>query len=76
MVIALSGRLDRESIGELETVLRAEESGREIFLDLKDMTFAGQEGIAFLAQCEKAGMGLMNCAPYIREWITRQRQEE
>jgi hypothetical protein len=71
----LSGRLDTENIGELETLLRAETSGRNIFLDLKNMTLSGQEGIDFLAQCEAGGIGLLNCAPYVREWINRQRIE-
>jgi hypothetical protein len=71
----LSGRLDTENIGELEILLRAETSGRNIFLDLKNMTLSGQEGIDFLAQCEAGGIGLLNCAPYVREWINRQRIE-
>jgi hypothetical protein len=70
--LVLSGRLDAEHIAELDTLIRAEASGRDIFLDLKDMTLAGREGIDFLAQCEAAGIGLMNCPPYVREWITRQ----
>jgi anti-anti-sigma regulatory factor len=73
VILVLSGRLDAEHIAELDTLLRAETKGRNVFLDLKDMTLAGQEGIDFLAQCEAAGIGLLNCATYVREWITRQR---
>jgi hypothetical protein len=29
--------------------------------------------MAFLAQCEAAGIALANCDPYLREWIARQR---
>ncbi len=72
MVITLSGRMDKESIAELDTLIRAEASGRPIVLDLKDMTLTGQDGINFLAQCEAAGIALVNCDPYVREWITRQ----
>jgi hypothetical protein len=38
----------------------------------KNTTLTGQDGIAFLAQCEAAGIALANCDPYAREWITRQ----
>jgi len=73
VVLVLIGRLDVEHIAELDRLIRAEASGLHLSLDLKDMTLAGQEGIDFLAQCEDNGIALMNCAPYVREWITRQR---
>jgi len=70
VALTLSGRIDTEDVAELETVISAEEKGRQIILDLKDMTLTGQEGIAFLARCERAGIALVNCDPYVREWIT------
>ena len=72
MVFILSGRIDKEHIVELETLIAAEGGLRRITLDLTDMTLIGQDGINFLAQCEAADIVLVNCAPYIREWITRQ----
>ena len=74
VVFILSGRIDKENIVELETLIAAEGTLRRITLDLTDMTLIGQEGIRFLAQCEAADIALVNCAPYIREWITRQNQ--
>ncbi len=72
VVFTLSGRLDQEHIAEVDALVKSE-TGRPIFLDLKDVTLAGQEGVDFLAQCEAAGIAVVNCAPYVREWITRQR---
>jgi len=72
VVFTLSGRIDKEHIVELETLIAAEGRLRRITLDLTDMTLIGQDGINFLAQCEAADIVLVNCAPYIREWITRQ----
>jgi anti-anti-sigma regulatory factor len=72
VVLSLSGRIDQEHIAELETLIAAEAKGRRITLDLKDVTLTGQDGIDFLAHCEASGISLMNCAPYVREWITRQ----
>ena len=74
VVFALSGRMDEEHIAELETLIRSETNGRLIVLDLKDLTLAGQEAISFLERCEADGITLMNCAAYVREWITRQRR--
>jgi hypothetical protein len=71
VVFSLSGRLDKENIGELEVLIRAEGKDRRIILNLMDMTLTGQDGIVFLAGCEEAGIALLNCDPYIREWITR-----
>ena len=73
MVLTLSGRIDEEHVAELETLIAAEGGSRRITLDLRDMTLTGREGIGFLAQCEAAGIALVNCDPYVREWIARQR---
>jgi hypothetical protein len=72
VVFSLSGRLDNEHIAELEKLIAAEGKCRPIILDLKDMTLTGQDGINFLAQFEAADITLVNCDPYVREWITRQ----
>jgi anti-anti-sigma regulatory factor len=73
VVFTLSGRIDQEHIPELEALIGAEGKDRRIVLDLKDMTLTGQDGITFLAKCEAAGISLVHCDPYVREWITRQR---
>ena len=72
VIFRLSGEIDKEHIAELETLIVGEARGRRITLDLKDMTLTGQDGISFLAQCEAADIELVNCDPYVREWITRQ----
>ncbi len=73
VVFTLSGRIDKENIAELEALIGAEGKDRRIVLDLKDMTLTGQDGIDFLAQCEAADIALVNCDPYVSEWIKRQR---
>jgi len=73
VVLTLSGRMDHESTIELENVIEAEEmKGRQIVLDIKDLTLVGQSDIDFLIRCEAAGIKLVNCARYVREWIARQ----
>jgi hypothetical protein len=66
--------MDEEHLAQLETLIRSEANGRRIVLDLKDLTLAGQDAIRFLERCEADGITLMNCAAYVREWITRQRR--
>ena len=73
VVFKLSGRMGPEDIAELETLIKSEENGRPIVLDLKDVTLVGQDAIAFLERCEADSITLKNCAGYVREWITRQR---
>ena len=73
VIFALSGRIDKEHIVELEALIAAEGKDRRIIFDLKELTLTGQDGMAFLAQCEAAGIALANCDPYLREWIARQR---
>lgn len=73
VVFVLSGQLNKENIVELEKLIGAEGRDRPITLDLKDMTLTGQDGVNFLAQCEAADIALVNCDPYVREWVMRQR---
>jgi hypothetical protein len=73
VVFTLSGRMDEEHIAELKTLIRSETRGCPIALDLKDITLIGPDGVSFLERCEADGITLKRCAPYIREWITRQR---
>ena len=72
VVFTLSGRMDHETIAELENLMGAEPKGPRIVIDLKDLTLAGQSDIDFLVRCETAGVKLVNCAHYVRDWIARQ----
>jgi anti-anti-sigma regulatory factor len=74
VVFTLSGELDAEQIAELEALISSEAKGRTIVLDLKNLTLVGREAISFLGRCEADGIGLRNCAAYVREWITRERR--
>jgi len=75
-VLALIGRMNHEHIAELETLLAAEPVGRRVVLNLKDLTLVGQDEIDFFTRCEERGITLRHCAPYIREWIRRQRDRQ
>jgi anti-anti-sigma regulatory factor len=73
VVFKLSGRMGAENVGELETLISAEASGRRIVLDLKDLTLVDQDAVSFLRCCEADSLQLRNCPAYIRKWITGER---
>jgi hypothetical protein len=74
VVFTLSGQMDENDIAELETLVKSETNGRHVVLDLRNLTLVGRDAISFLERCEADGIALKNCAGYVREWITRQRQ--
>jgi len=74
VVIKLSGRMDAENVGELETLVSEKAKGRRMVLDLSDLTPVDQDAVSFLKRCETDNITLKNCPAYIREWIKRQRK--
>jgi anti-anti-sigma regulatory factor len=74
LVFKLSGRMDAENLGDLETLLSKEDSDHRTVLDLNDLTLVDQDAVRFLGRCEADGIQLRNCPAYIREWINRERR--
>ena len=74
VIFRLSGRLHGENIVQLEELLKSEEEGRRISLDLKDVTLVNEDAVGFLSGCESDGIALKNCPAYIREWIANRRR--
>jgi anti-anti-sigma regulatory factor len=60
-----------EHLEELEKQIR--ESGSAITLDLEEVTLVDVEIVRFLGTCEARGASLVHCAPYIRDWIGKER---
>ena len=69
--IRLIGRMREEHLEELEKQIR--ESGPTITLDLEEVTLIDVESVRFLGTCEARGATLLNCSPYIRDWIGKER---
>ena len=51
-----------------------EGSTQGIVLDLADLKLIDRDAVRFLAACETKGVELRQCAPYIRDWIDRERR--
>lgn len=69
--IRLVGRMRAEHLSELEKQIR--ENGSTIVLDLEELDLVDVEAVRFLGMCETQGITLLNCSPYIRDWIGKER---
>lgn len=69
--IRLIGRMRAEHLRELEKQIRESES--KIVLDLEELNLVDVEAIRFLGMRETQGVTLLNCSPYIRDWIDKER---
>jgi hypothetical protein len=67
---ALSGRFQFKHLNELRGLIREEEL--KVVLDLREVNLLDREAVEFLVACERDGVSVHNCSPYIREWITRE----
>jgi hypothetical protein len=44
-------------------------------LDLSEVTLVDIAVVRFLIRCEEEGIELVQCPPYVREWMLRERAE-
>jgi len=71
--LRLSGRIESDHIASVQSAM----SGccdRKI-LDLSEVTLVDLVVVRFLISCEDEGVELVQCPPYVREWILRERAE-
>jgi len=69
--IRLIGRMRADHLSELEKQISESES--KIVLDLEELNLVDVEAVRFLGMCETQGVTLLNCSPYIRDWIGKER---
>jgi hypothetical protein len=69
--IRLIGRMQAEHLEKLEK--QVYESGAAIRFDLDELTLVDVDCVRFLGACEIRGAKLLNCSPYIRDWIGKER---
>ena len=71
MRLCLSGQLRSEHLDQLKSEI--ERGGTRVTLDLEELDLVDIEGVRFLNACESAGVSILNCSPYIREWMLQER---
>jgi anti-anti-sigma regulatory factor len=69
--IRLIGRMRAAHVPEVEKQIRESES--KIVLDLEELNLVDVEAVRFLGSSEVAGVTLVNCSTYIRDWIGKER---
>lgn len=67
----LSGRIQSEDLASLRSVMN--DLRMRTKLDLTDVDLVDIAVIRFLIYCEDAGVELVQCPPYVREWMTGER---
>ena len=72
-VCSLSGRIETPAIAELTRLFELQTDCRNIVLDLKDVGMIDRDVMRFFVRCEADGVKVENCAPYIREWMEREK---
>jgi hypothetical protein len=73
VILTLIGRIEGENLEELKRLMGLEASGRNILLDMKDVTLVDQSAIRFLERCEADSVTFENCPAYIRDWIAAEK---
>ena len=68
--VRLIGRVRAEDLPEVTKQLEA--SGPGAVLQLDEVTLVDVDVVRFLNRCELEGIVLVNCPPYIREWMSRE----
>jgi hypothetical protein len=68
--IRLIGHFQLEHVAELQKQL--EHKGARLVLDLTELILVDVDVVRFLGTCEASGVELVNCSPYIREWMKQE----
>ena len=75
-IFILSGHIETEAMAELERMFELHADCHDIVVDLRDVSLVDREVMRFFMRCESEGVTLENCTPYIREWMTREKDCE
>jgi ABC-type transporter Mla MlaB component len=71
VVLRLIGEIQSEDLDALKAQMN--ENPRRIQFDLDEIIRVDAVGVRFLNSSEESGVELLNCPPYIREWMKREK---
>ena len=69
--ICLSGQLRSEHLSQVKS--EVERAAQPVVLDLEEVDLVDIDGVRFLNKCEAVGIQVLQCSPYVREWMQRER---
>jgi hypothetical protein len=70
-VLKLIGQIHSEDLEDFKAQTLA--AGPGVTFDLDELSLVDVGVVRYFGECEKRGVELLNCPPYIREWIKRER---
>ena len=70
--LLLCGELRRAHLVDLRAEI--EQFGQPATLDLDEVNVVDIDGIRLLNECEAQGIQVVNCSPYIREWMLQEKR--
>ena len=71
--LRLSGRIQSDQIAAIRSEM--DDGCTNNILDLSEVTLVDLGAIQFLIRCEDAGVELVQCPSYVREWMFRERAD-
>ena len=71
--LRLFGRIESDLIASIRSAMS--DCCAHNILDLSEVTLVDLEVVRFLIRCEDEGVEVVQCPPYVSEWIVRERAE-
>jgi ABC-type transporter Mla MlaB component len=68
--ICLAGELRCSHLAEVRAEI--EQVGQSSTLDLDEVNVVDLDGVRLLNDCQARGIQVVNCSPYIREWMLQE----
>ena len=72
--LRLIGRIESDLVASIRSAVS--DGGAHKILDLREVTLVDVGVVRFLITCEAEGIELVQCPPYVREWMLRERAEK
>ena len=63
--------MQAEHLAEVQNQIDAR--GPKVTLDLEELTLVDVHVVRFLGVCEARGIEVLNCSPFITDWIAREK---
>ena len=73
-ILRLIGRIQSANVEDIREQMTG--NAETIVLDLEEVTLVDLDVVRFLGVSEAEGVELVNCSPYILDWIFRERNTE
>jgi hypothetical protein len=72
--LRLSGRIQSADIENIRQAMNGK--AKTVALDLEEVTLVDLDVVHFLGVSQAEGVELVNCSPYIRDWIFREQNTD